>query len=114
MNPDPLDDLLRAYSGQPLPPPSQQAQARIWHEIEHRRRGHWFGNPRGLSWRELFSEPRLAIAALGVALVTGIMPAAAAHSFEAPRLARESLHLEVFTTCPSCVPANVLPDHRRR
>jgi hypothetical protein len=116
MNPDPLDDLLKAYSEQPLPLPPLQSKATIWREIEQRRRRRtWFGIFPVRSWRELFAEPRLAIAGLAIALVTGIVPAAAAHSFgETPRVVRESLHLDVFTTCPSCLTANFLSDHRRR
>jgi hypothetical protein len=114
MNPDPLDDLLKAYSAQPLPPPAPQSKATIWREIEKRRRRAWSGIFVVLSWRELFAEPRLAIAGLAVALITGMVPAAAAHAFESPRVVRESLHLEVFTTCSSCIPVGLTAEHRRR
>lgn len=116
MKPDPLDDLLKAYSEQPLPLPPLQSKATIWREIEQRRRHRWwFGLFPLLSWRELFAEPRLAIAGLAVALVTGIMPAAAAQTFIVkPRVVRDSLHLDVFTTCPMCVPVNLTAEHRRR
>jgi hypothetical protein len=114
MNPDPLDDLLKAYSGQPLPLQPLQSKAPIWREIEQRRRRAWLGIFHVLSWRELFAEPRLAVAGLALALVTGMAPAAAAHAFESPRVLRESLHLEVFTTCSSCIPVGLTAEHRRR
>lgn len=115
MNPDPLDDLLKSYSEQPLPPPTPQSKATIWHEIEQRRRRRgWSGIFVVLSWRELFAEPRLAIAGLVVALVTGMIPAAAAQAFESSRVVRESLHLEVFTTCSSCIPVGLTAEYRRR
>lgn len=114
MNLDPLDDLLKSYSEQSLPPPPSRSKVTIWQEIEQRRRCAWFGVFPVLNWRELFAEPRLAIAGLAVALVTGIVPAAAAHAFETPRVVRESLHLDVFTTGCSCMPANVQTDYRRR
>ena len=112
MNPDPLDDLLKAYAEQPLPLPPLQSKASIWREIEQRRRRAWFGIFPVRSWRELFAEPRLAISGLAVALVTGIVPAAAAQTFiEKPRVVRDSLHLDVFTTCPSCVPIKIAAEH---
>ena len=114
MNPDPLDNLLKAYAEQPLPLAPARAKATIWREIEqHRRRRAWFGIFPVLSWRELFAEPRLAIAGLAVALLTGILPAAAAHAFETPRVVRESLHLDVFTSRCSCMPVAARSDHRR-
>ena len=114
MNPDPLDDLLKAYSERPLLPPAPQSKATIWHEIEQRRRRALSGMFVVLSWRELFAEPRLAIAGLAVALITGMVPAAAAHAFESSRVVRESLHLEVFTTCSSCIPVGLTAEYRRR
>ncbi len=115
MNTDPLDDLLKAYAKQPLPPPAPFSKAEMWREIEtRRRRPLWSGLIPVLSWRELFAEPRLAITGLVLALVTGIVPVAAAHTLENTRMARASLHLDVFTNCPSCVPANGLASHQRR
>lgn len=115
MNTDPLDDLLKAYAKQPLPPPAPFSKAELWREIESRRRQPWWsGLFPVLSWREVFAEPRLAIAGLAVALVTGMVPVAAAHTFENTRMARDSLHLDVFTKCPGCVPADMLASHRRR
>lgn len=116
MNSDPLDDLLRAYSKEPLPEPTSFPKAELWRAIEHRRRkASWTGLFPILSWRELFREPRLAVAGLAVALVAGIVPAAAAHTYVVtPRVARESLHLDVFTTCPSCMPLRLPVEHRGR
>lgn len=115
MNPDPLEDLLRAYAEQPLPLPPTPSKATIWREIEQRRRRAWFGIFPVLRWRELFAEPRLAIAGLAVALVIGIVPVAAAQSLvETSRVVRNSLHLDVFTTCPSCLPLKIAGEHDRR
>lgn len=115
MNTDPLDDLLKAYAKQPLPPPAAFSKAELWRVIEARHRQPWrSGLLPVLSWRELFAEPRLAIAGLAVALVTGMVPVAAAHTFENSSLVRDSLHLDVFTRCAGCVPANLLPSQQRR
>ena len=114
MNPDPLDDLLKAYAEQPLPLPLLQSKESIWREIEQRRRRAWFGIVPVRSWHELFAEPRLAIAGLAVALVAGIVPAAAQTFIEKPRVVRDSLHLNVFTTCPSCVPLEISAKRGRR
>jgi hypothetical protein len=116
MNPDPLDDLLRSYSQEPLPDPPPLPKAQIWRTIERRRRDSWWSRVFPVAnWREMFREPRLAVAGLAVALVMGIVPAAAAHTFvSAPRVARESLHLDVFTTCPSCMPLRLPVEHRVR
>lgn len=116
MNTDPLDELLKAYAKQPLPPSSAASTAGVWREIEQRRRrGAWWSRffP-VLGWREMFAESRLAIASVAVAVLTGLLPIAAARSAEAPRLARNSLHLDVFSTRPSGVPATLLADARMR
>jgi len=50
-----------------------------------------------LEWRELFSEPRLAVAALVFAITVGVVPAAAFNRLENERrLARQSIHFDVF------------------
>ncbi|MBI4622754.1 MAG: hypothetical protein HY736_05960 [Verrucomicrobia bacterium] len=113
MNSDPIDDLLRAYSQQPMPPPPL-SKAAIWREIEQRRHRSWFGMLPVLSWRELFAEPGMAIAGLVVALIAGMVPVAAARASDTPRLARESLHFDVFTTCPGCMLATFRADSPRR
>lgn len=115
MKPDPLDELLRAYANQPVPPPSPQDKASIWHRIDsHAERRGWFGLGT-LSWRELFAEPRMAVAGLVLALVTGVVPvAAAAGSFDTPERARDSLHFKCFTQCPSCLAGTMTPDQMGR
>ncbi len=115
MNSDQLDDLLRAYSKQPLPPPPAGLTPGVWREIEQRRRrGAWWSRLFPiLSWRELF-EPRLAIASVALALLTGVLPLAAARAVETPRLARNSLHFDVFSTRPPGLPATLLAEARTR
>lgn len=116
MTPDALDDLLNAYAKQPLPPPSE-GNAAIWQRIDaqRRKRRAWSNLFPVVSWRELFAEPRLAIAGLALAVVTGIVPVATAAALvETPRIARESLHLDVFTTCPSCMPMQMVTTSTRR
>lgn len=115
MNSDPLDDLLAAYAKEPLPP-AAQSRAEVWREIESRRKeARWLGLFPVLSWRDLFAEPRLAIAGLIVALVTGALPVAAARAAESTRLARESLHLDVFTTChcSPCLPGSMMSGRQK-
>ena len=115
MNSNPLDDLLHAYSKQPLPPPPPFSRAEIWRDIDvRRRRSSWLRLLPVLSWRDLFAEPRVAVAGLMMALLTGMVPAAVASSSKAPRLARSSLHLDVFSTCSGCRPVTHLNDHGRR
>ncbi|MBL9188385.1 MAG: hypothetical protein JNK23_12945 [Opitutaceae bacterium] len=96
MNTDPIDDLLSSYAKQPLPGVPDRLAAEVWQEIELRRhRG--FGTLLGLNWRELLHRPRLALSALGLALLAGLLPAAVTRSADHARLARDSLHFEVFS-----------------
>ena len=109
MNPDPLDDLLSAYAKQPMPTPPQ-VTAEVWSEIaQRRRRPFWSGLLPALNWNELFREPRLVVSALALALIAGVLPAAMAHSNTETKLARESLHFDVFSArspgTPSALPA---------
>ena len=95
MNPDPIDDLLNAYAKQPTPAVPDRMTADIWRDIERRRSR--FGWLIGLSWQELLRQPRLAVAALGLALLAGLLPATTLRSVEHAQRARESLHFEVFS-----------------
>ena len=111
MNSDSIDELLRAYSKQPLPPPPEGLTTGVWREIDlRRRRPSWLGLFPVLNWRELFAEPRLAAAGLSLALIVGILPATAARSFGQARLARDSLHFDVFSTRSLGTPATLLAD----
>lgn len=116
MNPDQLDNLLRDYAKRSLPSPPAGLTTSVWREIEHRRqRGAWWSRIFPISnWREVFAEPRLALASVALALVTGILPITAARSAETPRLARNSLHLDVFSTRSPGLPATLLADARTR
>lgn len=115
MNTDPLDDLIKAYAQQPLPPPAPFSRAALWREIAARRRQPWRASLFPvLSWREVLAEPRLAIAGLVVALVTGMVPVAAAKNFDKARIARDSLRLDVFTKCHGCAAADMLASHQGR
>jgi hypothetical protein len=96
MNTDPIDDLLNAYAKQPLPTAPDRLTANVWTDIEQRRR-RGFGALLGLNWRELLERPRLALSALGLALLAGLLPAVAARSADHALLARDSLHFEVFS-----------------
>ena len=97
MNPDPLDELLSAYSKEPTPlPPAGSAE--IWREIaRRRRRPFWSGLLPTLDWSELFREPRLAIPALTVALAAGMLPAVLAYPETRTERIRASLHFEMFS-----------------
>ena len=109
MNSHEFDDLLRDYSKQPLPPPSERLSSEVWREIEQRRhRRWWLGLFPVLSWRELFAEPRLAVAGLAVALVAGVLPAAVVRASDNGQLARSSLHFDVFSTTLPGTPAALL------
>lgn len=109
MNADQLDALLHAYSKHTLPPPPDRSAAGVWREIEQRRhRRWWLGMFPVLSWRELFAEPRLAIAGLAVALLAGFLPAAAVRAADDGHLARASLHFDVFSARSPGMPATLL------
>lgn len=100
MQPDRLENMLAAYAKQPCPTSSEPSNAAIWREIELRRRkesfwSHMFTVP---GWRELFAEPRLAVAAVAFAIMVGVVPAMAFNRVENERrLARQSIHFDVFS-----------------
>jgi len=109
MNSDQLDALLHAYSRHPLPPPPDRLNSGVWSEIEQRRHRHvWLEIFPMLSWRELFAEPRLAVAGLAIALLAGVLPAAVVRASDNTQLARTSLHFDVFSTRSPGMPATLL------
>lgn len=98
MNTDPLDDLLGAYSKQSTPPPPDRLTTGVWHEIELRRsQTFWRRVLPSLDWHELFQEPRVAIPALALALLIGLLPAVATRSSPQRSIAHQSLHFEIFS-----------------
>ncbi len=108
MNPDPVDDLLAAYGQQPQPT-APQITTGVWKEIaQRRRRPFWSALLPVLDWRELFREPRLVVAALALALMAGVLPAAMARSNAETKLARDSLHFEVFSVRSPGTPSTLL------
>lgn len=100
MKPDPLEQTLASYAKQPLPACPDRLTADVWREIEQRRRRSVWGQLfQKFDWRELSAEPRMAFAALGLALAIGLVPAFFQTKPEVEkRLARESLHFEVFSS----------------
>lgn len=100
MKPDPLDPTLAAYAKQPLPSCPEPLSTEVWREIERRRhQSFWSRVLPTLEWRELFSEPRLAVTALACAVVAGVLPAVlVAKAHEEQRLARQSIHFDVFSS----------------
>lgn len=99
MNTNPLDDLLDAYAKRPLPSP-EEGNTGIWQAIEtRRRRPFWSRVLPLLDWRELFLEPKLAAAALALAVAIGVLPGyfAASRTNAETHLAQQSLHFEVFS-----------------
>ena len=108
MNPDPFDNLLSAYAKQPLPTPPQVTME-VWSEIaQRRRRPFWRGLLPTLNWSELFREPRLVIPALALALMAGVLPVTIARSNAEVKLARESLHFDVFSARSPGTPSVLL------
>lgn len=98
MNSDPLDELLGAYARHSMPENSDRLHADVRRAIAERRRRPFFVRFLPvLTWRELFTEPRLAAACFVLAVGAGVLPALAVHRTVHSRLARSSLHLEVFT-----------------
>lgn len=99
MKPDQIEKLLEAYASQPLPTSTEPSIAGIWREIENRRpRSLWSRVLPVIDWHELFLEPRLAVAALAFAITVGVVPAMAFNRVDNERrLARQSMHFEVFS-----------------
>lgn len=99
MKHDPLEQTLASYARQPLPPCPEQLTADVWRDIERRRQESvWSRLFPLLDWHELFGEPRLAVVALGFAVMIGVVPAVVLSRAEnTKRLARQSMHFEVFS-----------------
>lgn len=100
MNHDPLDEMLAGYAKQTLPTVTGPSPAEVWREIERRReQSVWRRMFAIFEVRELFSEPRLALAAVAFALVVGVVPAAlVSRTQNERRMARQSIHFEVFAS----------------
>ena len=116
MKPEHLEQTLASYAKQPLPACPDRLTADVWREIEQRRRHSvWTRLFQQFDWRDLSAEPRLAFAALGLALAIGLVPAFFLAKPEMEkRLARESLHFEVFSSqAPLALLARLDPNSRR-
>lgn len=99
MNPDPLDRLLSQYAKTPTPPLAS-GNSELWREIERRKARSFFARLLPvLEWRDLFGEPRLAAAGVLLAVAIGVIPAFLTKPDRSSdeRLARKSLHFEVFS-----------------
>jgi len=116
MNSDPIDSLLAEYSHEPPLSLPRSFQTDVWSEIQRRRvTWSWWHMLRLLEFRDLLSEPRVAMAAFALALVTGMIPAAGwAKGQSDQRRARHSLHFEIFAPRPAFrLPPAVPPLERR-
>ena len=100
MKPDRLEAMLAAYAAQPLPPSSGASAAAVWLEIENRRQPSWWARLFPvLDWREVFTEPRMAVAGLALAVTVGVVPAMAINHAENKReLVRQSIRFDVFSS----------------
>lgn len=109
MNPDPIDPLLSDYSREPVPDTPKNFQEGVWREIARRRHtSFWSRILPLLEFRELFSEPRLAAAAFTMAIAIGVVPAAVWTRLRSEqRLARDSIHFDVFAATPAIRLASV-------
>jgi hypothetical protein len=106
MIPDPLDRKLDAYSRQPLPASPHDVDAEVWREIERRREQPLAAR---LGWHELLRQPWWAVAGLTFAIAIGTVSALAFNRVQqTKRLARDSLHLDVFLPRARGLPASVL------
>ncbi len=81
-----------------MPHVTGPSTAEIWREIELRRtQSLWSRISSALELPDLLSQPRVAIATLALAAVVGVIPAAMIGRAENERrLARHSIHFEVF------------------
>ncbi len=100
MKPDRLENMLADYAAQPLPTSPEPSTAEVWQAIERRRQESlWSHRFLVFDWRELFAEPRLAVAAVAFAVTVGVVPAVAFNRIENERmLARQSIHFDVFSS----------------
>ena len=98
MKPDRLEQTLASYARDPLPAASEPSTTDVWQAIERRRRQSvWSRIFPEIDWRDFFSEPRMAAAALAFAIIVGVVPAAVFNRVEnEQRLARQSIHFDVF------------------
>ena len=104
MNSDPLDELLHSYSKQSLPTAAERLSSDVWQTIRLRRqKPFWSRLLPILNWHEVFAEPRLVVSALAVALAVGVVPAMLARHAGHSRLARESLHFEIFSVATPAI-----------
>lgn len=111
MKPDSLDDLLKGSAREALPPAPTQERlaAAVFAEIDRRRRRSFSERILPLlGWRELFLEPRLAIPAMGLALLIGLLPSVVTRVSARTPTTRESLHLEIFATQAPGIPSTLL------
>jgi len=116
MKPDPIERALAAYAQESLPACPDRLTSDVWREIDRRRRESvWTRVFPLLDWHELFREPRLALSAVGLALAVGLVPAfLQAKPVPDTRLARESLHFEVFSSkAPLAMLAGIDPASSR-
>ena len=114
MNSDPLDGLLSQYAKTPTPP-FAGGNSELWREIERRKARSFFSRLLPLlEWRDLFGEPRLAATGVLLAVAVGMIPAflARPHRASDERLARESLHFEVFSAQAGDVFAEKSPSQK--
>lgn len=92
MNPDSFDRQLEAYARQPLPAAPTNLSAGVWREIDRQRAQPFLG------WGELLKRPGWMLAGLAFALAVGAIPAVAfSRAQQVKRLARDSLHFDVFS-----------------
>ena len=109
MNTNSLDELLSAYAKQPVPPPAARGTSEIWREIETRRGKSFWALVQSLfEWRGFLIEPRMAVAALALASVVGVLPGyfIVSRANAEAQLARRSLHFEVFSASATDLLAN--------
>jgi hypothetical protein len=115
MKPDPLEQALAAYGRQPLPGCPDRLTSEVWREIDRRRQPAWARLFPGAEWRLLFANPRLALPAVVLALVVGLLPGLLLPKPAADqRLASETFHFEVFSSqAPLAVVARLNPGFGR-
>lgn len=106
MNSDPLDRKLAVYAKQGLPHAPADMKDGVWQAIERRQRESFLTR---LGWGELLRRPAWAIGGLAFALAIGVVPALTfSRAQQTKRMARDSLHLDVFSPRARGQPASLL------
>ena len=105
-----LDDLLKRYARQPIPPVPGDLESRVWREIRARRSHaqQSVGNDWLTRLLRLWREPRVAFAGVAAAVSIGIGMSWVAHADTRVVSTRQALGLVEFSAEAPSLPSTLL------